>query len=396
MVVVRSLKDIISIKIKPRHDSPCDQFSRIFMTKMLLIASVVMGFQYFSDKINCLQAHKSDVSKDFVHAACWISGLYVYKERKLVENQIYPGIPSNLKMDGFTSESYHPCDSTSASNMGVGMCTKLTREYYLHYQWMPFYIGALAIFYYLPYVLFRIINVDLISLKSVLESVTGDADHIVRNYFNYKINSIGKLRMRIFLNVIVKCAYVIANLFGFFFTDYLLNGNYRNYGFDYMDWARDSTDENHIGLRYRRRIEKPGNKLLPSMGMCDVEESATNLGATAHNSHSFVCEMSTHVLYQYVLLVMWFLFVVSISISIIGCLSQVLGYFLHFMFGQFGSTPKKTILRVITLREAEYLKFIKSKNMVMYGEVLRKLKQHRSDLQGKIAHEDFETSNGFV
>ena len=59
-------------------------------------------------------------------------------------------------------------------------------------------------------------------------------------------------------------------------------------------------------------------------------------------------------------------------------------------------SPKKTISRILTLRESEYLDFIKKKDMVMYGDVLRKLKQQRSDLQGKIPHDDFENSNGFV
>ena len=78
MVVVRSLKDILALKIKARDDSPCDQFSRLFMTKMFLIAAVIMGFDYFSDRISCIHPKKTDLSKEFIHAACWISGFYVY------------------------------------------------------------------------------------------------------------------------------------------------------------------------------------------------------------------------------------------------------------------------------------------------------------------------------
>ena len=82
------------------------------------------------------------------------------------------------------------------------------------------------------------------------------------------------------------------------------------------------------------------------------------------------------------------------------------GYALNLLLGSLGVNtlcgsgrggPKARIGRVLTLRESEYLEFIKKKDMVMYGEVLRKLKQQRSDLQGKIAHNEFETSNnGFV
>ena len=130
------------------------------------------------------------------------------------------------------------------------------------------------------------------------------------------------------------------------------------------------------------------------MGYCEVEEASKDELTVHHNSYVFLCEISTNVLYQYVLVVLWFLFIISISISIIGLISALTEHLMHIIcFGR--SSPKKTITRVLTLRETEYLQFIKKKNMVMYGDVLRKLKQQRSDLQGKIL-DGFETSNGFV
>ena len=45
----------------------------------------------------------------------------------------------------------------------------MTRQYYLQYQWMPFYIASLSILFYMPYIIFRIINTDIISLKTTLE-----------------------------------------------------------------------------------------------------------------------------------------------------------------------------------------------------------------------------------
>ena len=144
------------------------------------------------------------------------------------------------------------------------------------------------------------------------------------------------------------------------------------------------------------------------MGICEIEETSLNAATMTFNSHLLLCEISTHVLFQYVLIVLWFLFVVSITISIAGLMLQLSGYAMSSILGSLGggegincvymgrSSPKKIICRVLTLRESEYLQFIKKKDMVMYGEVLRKLKQQRTDLQGKIAHEDFENSNGFV
>ena len=290
MVVLRSLKDILSIKIKPRHDSPSDQFSRLLMTRLLLVSAFIMGYEYFSDRISCMKPHTSVIPDKYIHSACWISGFFVYKE--IVEfdrkgDTIYYGIPNKFDRDGhfvpYWQNTYmiqrggsdgKLCSSKEAEknaeeNIGYE-CQPLTRDYYFHYQWMPFYMGILAVFYYLPYIGYRLVNVDLISLKGVLGSVTVDADHIVRNYFNYKINSIGKLRVRVMLNILVKLSYVAVNLFAFFFTDYLLNGRYANYGFEYLDWARSNTDAKPHEIRRFRRKEKPGKFHISFRDLSDL------------------------------------------------------------------------------------------------------------------------------
>ena len=81
MVFIHSLKDILSVKVKTRHDGFCDQFNRMFMTKLLLIMSIIMSFDYFADQISCIvdKNSKTNLEKDFIHSACWISGLYIYK-----------------------------------------------------------------------------------------------------------------------------------------------------------------------------------------------------------------------------------------------------------------------------------------------------------------------------
>jgi len=143
MVVVRSLKDIISIKIKARHDSPCDQFNRLFMTKMFLIASVIMGFDYFSDRVTCIHPKDTELSKEFVHSACWISGFYIYEEMR--ENFLesgYYGIPYKIQYNGIDIGG-QLCDTQD--KVKHRPCVEMTRVYYLQYQWMPFYIGTLGV-----------------------------------------------------------------------------------------------------------------------------------------------------------------------------------------------------------------------------------------------------------
>merc|ERR1712168_168496 len=198
------LKDILSIKIKPRHDSLCDQFNRLFMVKILLISSVIMGFDYFSDRVSCMVPKESHLSKDFIHSVCWISGFYIFKEMKLrPQKSSYYGIPERIEHDGL-DENGKLCHVQNHD----GVCNSMTKIFYLHYQWMPFYIGALSVFFYLPYVMFRMVNSDLVSLKAAISSTSGAQELIVENYFNYRVNTLSQLRLRIWSNLSVKVLYL--------------------------------------------------------------------------------------------------------------------------------------------------------------------------------------------
>ena len=130
------------------------------------------------------------------------------------------------------------------------------------------------------------------------------------------------------------------------------------------------------------------------MGLCDIHEATLDTRTSFHNQNTFICEISTNILYQYILTVLWFMFIISISISILGFISNVSNHLFHLLCYA-NAFSSKSIHRYITLRETEYLIYIKKENMIMYGDVLRKLKQHRVDLTGKIS-DGLDTSNGFV
>ena len=398
--MTRSLKDILSIKIKARHDGYTDQFNRLFMTKIFIIASVVMGVDYFNDRVSCFTPEKWELSSEFVHAACWISGFFVYKEltdmteQAELDQTIYYGIPHRLTDDGI-SNIKRTCQvhlARGKSRPPGQTCQAMTRVYYLQYQWMPFYIAALGILYYMPYIFFRIANTDLVSLKSVMKSAVVDPDDIVKNYFNYKVNPKTRLRIRIVLNIFVKIMYIAVNVLCFHFTDYLLYGKFASFGTKYMHWA----DNNATTLHHReyRKYPKPGNVLLPSMGICEIHKASAEETAAEFNRHLLLCDMSPNILYQYVLFVLWLMFVLSISISILGLLSHLSQHVATLLCISPKSRGKRQIVRVLTLRESEYLMYIRKKNLIVYGDVLRKLKQQRSDMVN--VKETFETSNGFV
>ena len=78
-------------------------------------------------------------------------------------------------------------------------------RYFLHYQWVPFYVVSLAILYYVPYLIFKSVNSDLISLVDTVENGNlRDVDKIANNYFNYRINSKIKMKIIIWVNLMIK------------------------------------------------------------------------------------------------------------------------------------------------------------------------------------------------
>lgn len=122
------------------------------------------------------------------------------------------------------------------------------------------------------------------------------------------------------------------------------------------------------------------------MGFCAIDEISKMEITEQKNKYLLLCEFSTNIMYQYVLIVLWVMFIVSICVSIIGLLAYIGGHLFPALCYTFGS-PKHAIYRHLTLREIEYLQFIQKKDMVLYGEVLRNLKQHRIDLQGKLSED---------
>ena len=386
--LTRSLKDTLSIKIKARHDGYTDQFTRLFMTKMFIIASVTMSFDYFNDEVHCILPKSSGLSDEFVHSACWIAGFFIYAEMEERQGEAaYYGIPFQIEFNGI-NELNKLCSTHDKNRQRVPGCEPMTKLYYLHYQWLPFYVASLAILFYLPYILFRIVNTDLVSLKAAMKNGTHKPEQIVKNYFNYNINPKVRLRLRTTLNIGIKLVYICVNLTAFYFTDYLLHGNYINFGIEYMNWSKENITVAH-DLK-KRDYPKPANKLLPTMGFCDIQEAYLDVKMAFHNENKFICEISPHILYQYVLMVLWFMLIVSIAISCIGCILHLAGLLTTLFCFSAKSVAKRQIMRVLTLRENEYLLYIRRKNLIIYGDILRKLKSQRTDMSG--IPDDFEAA----
>lgn len=370
------IKGMITIKIKPRHDGHTDQYNRIFMVKLLMISSLIMGISWFQDSIHCIVPDSHKISGGFVSATCWIQGVYVYKElQDKVDKVAYYGIPKNMDNDGMLSGTEDLCTtSPKLSARPNPNCRPMTKTFYLQYQWMPFLVAALAILYYLPYVAFTTANQDLISLRKEVKKDDVDPDKITKYYFNHRTNPPKAMALRVLANILVKVLYFAANLVTLLGLNNLLNDEFISYG---SKWAKWSSLDNHIAFDYMgmRDFPKPGNQLLPPFGYCEMYESARDVKHTLANKHKFVCELSQNILYQYVLVVLWFAIVFGIVISSVGLVLLIIHYAIG-MFGiKFYGRTNRKIFKSLSFREIEYLEFIQRKNVVLYQEILEKLRE---------------------
>jgi len=122
-----------------------------------------------------------------------------------------------------------------------------------------------------------------------------------------------------------------------------------------------------------------GNVLLPPMGFCEIHESARDVRQSFTNTNKFVCEISPNILYQYVLIILWFLIVFSIIVSIFGLLINLVGHLVTVTCFLRHDNPSKKIYQRLTFREVEYLEMIRRHNIPVFGEIVRKLQILRTD-----------------
>ena len=131
------------------------------------------------------------------------------------------------------------------------------------YQWLPFYVCALTLMYYIPYLLFNAVNQDLFTLKNDIKAEDVTAKKIIKGYFSeiHSLKKRGKFTIRQVLNVAIKLTYFAANILAFTGTDYLLEGEFLNYG---VQWVKWSSKPNTIKFDYKglRDFPKPGNTNL--------------------------------------------------------------------------------------------------------------------------------------
>ena len=125
---------------------------------------------------------------------------------------------------------------------------------------MPFLIAALGLMFYMPYMVFRLFNNDLVTLREQVKSDEPDAEKIVKRYFRNRRKSFITTLMRLLMNMSVKILYLVANVVAFVGLDNILNKEFRTYGKSWIDWSKTN---NTIQYDYmgRRDFPKPGKKI---------------------------------------------------------------------------------------------------------------------------------------
>lgn len=123
------------------------------------------------------------------------------------------------------------------------------------YQYMPFLVGAMAIFYYLPYIAFCLVNKDKQLLKTAIKKLERNAEEIVEVHFqNCKRREMTK---RVVLNIAIKSLYILSNFLTFVWLNDVLNYKFIEYGGKFAMWSRlnNTMRYDYMG---RRHYPKPG------------------------------------------------------------------------------------------------------------------------------------------
>ena len=93
-------------------------------------------------------------------------------------------------------------------------CQPMKKLYYLQYQYMPFFVASMAVLLYMPYVLFRIINTDMVSLRTTLGKGNVSSHlHVLRLSFTLQQLDIWNLEYESFQQL-----FKLANVRGVFRT----------------------------------------------------------------------------------------------------------------------------------------------------------------------------------
>jgi len=366
------LKKMLTVKLKPRVDPYCDQYSRIIMVKVLMLTATFTAISWAKDKVTCIVPKNHDTTKDFVSKACWINGMYIYEGLPHDQTSYYYGIPSDITNDGVNNAGTL-CATRGPGAERNGVCNELEKTFFLQYQWFPMGVVFLTALYYLPYLLFKFVNQDMQDLKVLTKGKKADeVDYgkLVDKFFKGRGN---RSMWRILLNIVVKILYVAANVVGLLVMDSALNGAFLGYGANWLKWTELSREKMYEYTSQEH--PKPGNQLLPSFALCQVRSEAQDIKTQYSNVHTYICELSQHVLYQYVLALLWFMHIIGVVVSVVGLIKHMGNIIYKDCAPALESPEISRVYSKLSVRERELLDYIRMKNIPMFGKLIETISE---------------------
>ena len=128
----------------------------------------------------------------------------------------------------------------------------------------------------------------------------------------------------------------------------------------------------------KKQDTKAGHHLLPGFGLCQVRSEAQDIKNQYTNVHTYICELSQHILYQYVLIILWFLLAIGIVVSIVGLLRHMFKYICLECFPGIEGEDVTRFYSKLSMRERELMDYIRLKNIPVFGELMERLQDYDS------------------
>merc|ERR1712018_534909 len=100
---------------------------------------------------------------------------------------------------------------------------------------MPFMLAAFTALFYLPYIVFKKVNDDIMRLKLYVQK--GATEDVVLRFFNQQKNKKLTNRGRVGLNIVIKILYILSSLLVFLFANKMLYWNFHGLGTEVNKWG---------------------------------------------------------------------------------------------------------------------------------------------------------------
>ena len=129
---------------------------------------------------------------------------------------------------------------------------------------------------------------------------------------------------------------------------------------------------------------KAGNQLLPGFALCQIRSEAQDIKTQYSNVHTYICELSQHVLYQYILIVLWFMHIVGIVISVLGLLKHMFKIIWNDCVPSIEGEDVTNLYSNLSIRERELMDYIRLKNIPLFGGLMMRI----NEINGEVGTPD--------